>query len=223
MKLSYNLDAIKDFNVSSGKQRAKLLKVEQSMSSRNKPMLVWTWRLVTGPDKGKEIRSYTSLVKNALGNMKNHLMAFKLHGKVSTDTHRLIGKYAILVISQKPSTQEGKEGTTFSAVNSILPDKPNFKGEEEFEDEDEEEEEYEDEEDEEESEDEEEDYEEEDSDEEEEPRKSKRSSSKRTRRSVDEDEEDDEESEDEEEDEDEEEQPKRRPVKRTLRKRKLPF
>jgi hypothetical protein len=122
-KLSYNLDEIADFNIDQGRYRARLAKVEQTLSSKKKPMLVWYWKIVSGSGKGKEIRSYTSLVEGALGNLKTHLMAFGLHGRVKSDTARLVGKYAIIIVTVGPSNKPGKEDQMFSSVSSVLADK----------------------------------------------------------------------------------------------------
>ena len=138
VKLQYNLDEIQDFNLEAGLYRAKLIKVEQTLSSKKKPMLIWYWKIVSGAEKGKEIRSYTSLVETALGNLKNHLMAFHLKGKVSTNTGKLIGKYAILVVAVTPSNQPGREGTMFSNVAAVNPDRGAGANLDEDEDEDEE-------------------------------------------------------------------------------------
>lgn len=122
-KLKYNLDDIQDFAIDAGKHRARLKKVEQTLSKKKKPMLVWHWKIVSGPEKNKEMRSWTSLEPTALGNLKNHLMAFGLRGKVNSDTSKFIGKYVILVVTVAPSTQAGKEDQLYSSVSSVLPDK----------------------------------------------------------------------------------------------------
>jgi len=162
-------------------------------------MLVWYWKLVSGEEKGKEIRSFTSLLDNALFTLKMHLEAFGLSGKVNIDTGKLIGRYALLVIGLREGKTRGGSDAEFSNVIEVLPDTKKKKKakpveeeeyedeyedeEEEYEDDEDEEEEYEDEEDEEEYEDEDE-YEDEEEDEEPPPppKKKKRRPVAKTRR-----------------------------------------
>jgi len=182
-KLVYNLDTIKDYNIEAGRYKAKLIKVEQTLSAKKLPMLVWTWKILSGEAKGSEIRSYTSLVETALGGLKSHLTAFNLKGKVNTDTSRLIGKIALIVVVVQPSTRPDSAGSLFSSVASVLsantPVNDEDEDDEEYEEEDEEEDYDEDEEDEEDydEDDEDEDYDD-DEDEEEEEESPKRKAKK---------------------------------------------
>jgi hypothetical protein len=184
MKLKYNLDEIKDFAVAPGRHRARLVKVEQTLSQQGKPMLTWHWKIVSGPEKGSEIKSWTSLVENALSNLKNHLEAFGLSGQVNKDTSALIGKYVILVVGTRVGVNRSGDEQEFSNVMTVRPDgevvapkgktsKKNRVVEEDGEDEDEDDEEVDDEDDEDEDEDgedeDDEDEDEDEDDEEEEP------------------------------------------------------
>lgn len=169
-RLKYNLDEITAVLCESGRYRARLVKCEQTMSSKNNPMITWHWKLLTGEAKGKEVRSFTSLLDTALSGLKMHLEAFRFSGKVNVDTTKLIGRYAILVLSTTAS-EDKETGLTreFTSVAGVLVDKKKkvrkaAPVEDEYEDEDDEDE-Y----DEDEDEDEEEEYEEdEDEDEDEE-------------------------------------------------------
>ena len=176
-RLKYNLDEITAVLCESGRYRARLVKCEQTMSSKNNPMITWHWKLLSGEAKGKEVRSFTSLLDTALSGLKMHLEAFEFSGKVNVDTAKLIGRYAILVLSTAAS-EDKETGLTreFTSVAGVLPDKKKkarkapvedeYEDDDEYEDEDEEEdeeEEYEEDEDEDydEDEDEDEEYEEE--------------------------------------------------------------
>jgi len=209
-QLKYNLDEISNITVEPGRYRARLTKCEQTLSTTKNPMLVWHWKIVSGDEKSKEIRSFTSLLDNALGTLKNHLEAFGFTGKVNLDTGKLIGRYATIVVAlREGKTREGVDAE-FSNVVAVLPDTRKKKKrkpveeeyedeyedeEEEEEDENEDEDEYEDEEDEDEYEDEEEEEYEDDEEEEEEPPPPKR------RRPV----------------------AKKRPAKKKKKKKDLPF
>ena len=198
VRLKYNLDEITSVLCEPGRYRARLVKCEQTTSSKNNPMIVWYWKILEGEPKGKEIRSFTSLLETALSGMKMHLEAFKFKGEVSVDTPKLIGRYAILVLST--SASEDKEtGLTreFTSVAGVLPDKkkkarkaPPVEDEYEDEEDEDDEEEYEDEEDDDEYED---DDEDEEYEEEPEPRprpkraKKAKRSKKRKKKSSDED------------------------------------
>lgn len=122
-RLKYNLDEISAYGVEPGRYRARVMKIEQTMSkSSHKPMLVWTWKIIAGPEKGKEIRSYTSLAPDALANMKNHLEALGLKGKVNAETSSLLKKVAVIAVTVSPSTIPGREGQDFSSVANVFPD-----------------------------------------------------------------------------------------------------
>lgn len=175
-RLKYNLDEITAVLCEPGRYRARLVKCEQTMSSKNNPMITWHWKLLAGEAKGKEVRSFTSLLDTALSGLKMHLEAFKFSGKVNVDTAKLVGRYAILVISTTAS-EDKETGLTreFTSVAGVLPDKKKkarkapvedeYEDDDEYEDEDDEDEdedeEYEEDEDEEYDEDEDEEYEEE--------------------------------------------------------------
>ena len=194
VRLKYNLDEITSVLCEPGRYRARLVKCEQTTSSKNNPMIVWYWKILEGEPKGKEIRSFTSLLDTALSGMKMHLEAFKFKGEMSVETPKLIGRYAVLVLPTTAS-EDKETGLTreFTSVAGVLPDKKKKARkappvEDEYEDE-EEEEEYEDE-----DEDEDEEYDDEEEEYEEEPeprprpkRKKAKRAKKRKKKSSDED------------------------------------
>jgi hypothetical protein len=152
-RLEYNLDDIKDYAVEPGRHRARVTKIVQEKSKKGKPMLTWYWKIIAGSEKGSEVRSWTSMVPGALFNLKNHLEGFGHTGKVKTDTKKLVGKTAVLVIGITTSTNDDGDEREFSNVLKVLPDKKaslkNAVVEEEYDgDEAEDDEEYEDDEDE---------------------------------------------------------------------------
>lgn len=171
--LTYNLDEIKTFFVEPGRYRARVTKVEQTLSSKGKPVLVWHWKIISGAEKGKEVRTWTSLMDNALTSLKNHLEALGYSGSVKVKTEKLVGKIAILVMAEG-TDNNGKEVVRATA---ILPDKgakaapieeedddedyDEDDDDEDYEEEEDDDEEYDDEEDEDEDEDEDDEYEEE--------------------------------------------------------------
>ncbi len=81
-------------------------------------MLVFKWNIQTGPQKGQKISSYPSLVDSSLGNLKEHLEALGLSGKVSKSSDSLLGKIAVLVIGESPSRDGGRP---FVGVVQVLP------------------------------------------------------------------------------------------------------
>lgn len=119
--LKYDLDEIQDFAVEPGKYRARLTKVEQTLSKAKKPMLVWNWKIISGSEKGTEMKSWTSLQKNALGALKAHLQAFGFEGKIKTKTSRLVGKRAILVVALRPGVNEAGEEREYSNIIALQP------------------------------------------------------------------------------------------------------
>ena len=120
-KLNYDLDDIQEYAVEPGKYKARLQKVESALSKARKPMLIWHWKIMSGSEKGSEIRSWTSLQDNALGALKNHLEAFGLSGKVKTNTSRFIGKRVIIVVAVTSVEDDAGETREFSNVIAVKP------------------------------------------------------------------------------------------------------
>ncbi len=118
VKLVFNLDEISTAAYDTGRVRAKLKSVKKQQSRAKKPMLVFKWQIQTGPQKGQKISSYPSLMDNALGNLKEHLEALGLEGKVSKSSDSLLGKTAVLVIAESPSRDGGRP---FVGVVQVLP------------------------------------------------------------------------------------------------------
>lgn len=125
-KLHVNMGDIPDFvAMEPGKHRARLVSCEEEESSKGNAMYTWTWEGIEGDNEGLSIKSYTSLLENAMGNLKRHLLAFgydeDYEGDV--DTRKLIGKTALLIVVMRKfrdrDTGEEREG---SSVKSVLPD-----------------------------------------------------------------------------------------------------
>ncbi len=141
VKLKYNLDEISSSAYETGRVRAKLKSVKKKPSKAGNPMLVFTWAILTGPNKGQKISSYPSLLDSSLGNLKEHLEALGLAGKVSKSSDSLLGKTAVLVIGK--SASKGDERPYVGVVQVLPKGSPLVKDEEEDEDEDEDDEDYE--------------------------------------------------------------------------------
>ncbi len=123
VKLNLNLDDIPDFvGMDPGKHVCKLLDCTKEVSSKDNDMLVWEWEGTEGENEGKTIRSYTSLLDNALSGLKTHLKAFGFDGDSQVDTDKLKGKKALLVVVMRKyrdrDSGEEKEG---SSVSNVLP------------------------------------------------------------------------------------------------------
>lgn len=117
-QLKYNLDDIQTFMFEPGTYKARLVKVEQTLSKKKKPMLVWHWKLLSGPQKGQIIRSFTSLLDNALSNLKEHVSAFGFQGRINVNTSKLVGKSAKLVIGLT-SNESGRESSNVIGVQPL--------------------------------------------------------------------------------------------------------
>lgn len=232
VRLTYNLDDIQDFpTIDSGRYKAKLLKCTKAISSTKKPMLVWEWKLISGSQKGITIRSWSSLAENALGQLKQHLLAFKFKGEVNANTDKLIGKTVVLIIGPRLATDKAGNERKMSSVLGLLPEgaslkepvqKKSKKQREDDEDLDDDDDDL----DAEASDDDEDDddEDEDDEDEDEKPKKKVKKSSKKSKASSDdEDDDEDEDSEDSEDEDDEDEKPKKKaktPVKPASKKKK---
>lgn len=133
MKIKVNLDEIPDFvSVAPGKHRARLEECDEDVSQAGNDMLVWGWKVIEGEEEGRTIRSYTSLLEDALGGLKTHFAAFGYtEGIADVDTDDFIGKTALLVVTKHKyrdrDSGDEKEGTS---VANVLPDEksPSGKG-----------------------------------------------------------------------------------------------
>lgn len=121
VKLNYNLDEITSITVPAGRYRARLKKVEQSISRAKKPVLVWYWEIANGKHRGKEMRSWTSLVEGAKMNLKRHLLAFNIKGPIP-DSSKIIGRYVTLVVVIRETTDDAGNEDKVSSVGAVLPD-----------------------------------------------------------------------------------------------------
>ncbi len=145
VRLKYNLDEISSSAYETGRCRAKLKSIKKKDSKAGNPMLVFTWAILTGDNRGKKISSYPSLLESSLGNLKEHLEALGLKGKVAKSSDALLGKIAVLVIAETPGQGGGRP---YVGVVQVLPKGSPLVEEDEDEDDDddydEDEEEYED-------------------------------------------------------------------------------
>lgn len=143
VRLKYNLDEISSAAYETGRCRAKLKAVKKKTSKAGNPMLQFDWAILTGDNKGSKISSYPSLMDNALGNLKEHLEALGLSGKVAKSSDALLGKTAVLVIGESPGRDGGRP---YVGVVQVLSKGSSLSGEEEDEEDEEDfdEEEYED-------------------------------------------------------------------------------
>ncbi len=136
VKLVFNLDEITTGAYDTGRVRAKLKSIKKQPSRAGNPMLVFAWRIQTGPNKGQKISSYPSLMEGSLGNLKEHLEALGLAGEVSKSSDSLLGKSAVLVIAESPGRDGGRP---YVGVSQVLPKGSSLKEpepDEEFEDDD---------------------------------------------------------------------------------------
>lgn len=88
--------------VEAGKYVAKVVDVEETESKQGNPMLAWSWEIQDKEYEGVILKSFTSLMPNALFGLKGHLVALGMNatGKLSFDTKKLHGKKAILTVSK---------------------------------------------------------------------------------------------------------------------------
>jgi hypothetical protein len=121
MRIKMNLNDVASMTIiPAGKYVLKLTDVAEEKSSKGKPMLVWTWKIVGGEYKGKTMKSWTSLQEEALFGLKNHLEAFGYKGDVDVDPRKLINKQVagIVVIDTYLDKNEEKES---SKIKELLP------------------------------------------------------------------------------------------------------
>lgn len=124
-KLRYDLsdmpDAFTDLTI--GKYPGKLIAcVKGKSKASGNPMLIWDWTILAGPDKGQKARTWTSLQEQALGGLKQHLLALGFKKSVNVDTDELLGKKVVLVIGQRSREIDGKT-TMVTQVTGVLPPK----------------------------------------------------------------------------------------------------
>lgn len=201
-RLKFNLNEIESrADIEDGREKAKVKKVIKRKSKKGNPMLEWEWKLLTGSSKGSTVKSFTSLQSQALFDLKEHLEALGLKGKIDKSTDSLVGKAAVVMITHLPP-QDGN-GPGYPIVSAVMPKGTTLKVEGDEDDDIDDDEDFEDDDDEELEEDDEDLDEEDDDDDDDE----------------DEDEEDDEDEDDDDEDEDddddeEEEEPAPKPKKK---------
>lgn len=122
VKLSYNLDDIPDFpTITPGRYRGILSKVTKQQSQANKPMLVWRFRLRGGEHSGEYVQYYTSLQQNALGGVKEVLVALGFKKKVNVSSDSLQGKAVLVVIGKRKGPNRLGETVEMTSVLGVLP------------------------------------------------------------------------------------------------------
>lgn len=131
--ININLDDVAEggFLVPSGKYDAKVTKIESKTSQSGNPMLEWTWTIVSGDHKGKELRSWTNLPvkgtpidqQKALFRLKNHLQAFGMDGTIKgLNTEMLVGKVATLTVAVRTfKNRDSGEDMETNDVKSVDP------------------------------------------------------------------------------------------------------
>ncbi len=103
VRLRLDLNDIADApeSIPPGKYLAKVEEIVEEESQSGKPKLVWEWEILEGENKGRKMRSHTSLQEHALFGLKDHLTAFGMGGSVDFDTRELIGKRANIIVGKK--------------------------------------------------------------------------------------------------------------------------
>lgn len=112
VKLQYNLEEIPDAppSLPPGIYKVVLKSCVKKKSKKDKDMFEWTWKVKGGNHDGESIKTWTSLQKNALSGLKEHLTAFGLKGKVDSNTDKLLGQYVgVLVENRKGQNRSGEE------------------------------------------------------------------------------------------------------------------
>jgi hypothetical protein len=111
-------------NVEPGKWESELTDIEETKSSKDNDMLVWSWEIKEGPSEGEIIKSWTSLLENALFNLKEHLVAFGADPEAEVDIEgdKLMGRRATLVVgTRKFKDRDSGEDRETSSVIKVLP------------------------------------------------------------------------------------------------------
>jgi len=124
VRIALDLDEVRmgGGNVEPGTWRAKVLTIEEEESSTGNPMLTWEWGVQEGPSQGETIRSWTSLLDNALGSFKNHVEAFGYSGKVEVDTDEIEGQEAMIVVAmRKRRNRETGDEQEFPSIIAVKP------------------------------------------------------------------------------------------------------
>lgn len=119
-KFKMNLEELSErFLLPAGDYVARLVEVIEEPSSKGHPMLTWTWSIMVGAQKGKEVKTWTSLQDHALFGLAGHLKAFGLSGDVEFDPEEVdqyIGQEVRLKVVDRayvdPETREKKMGIT---------------------------------------------------------------------------------------------------------------
>lgn len=214
-KVNVDFTGVESFNrPSEGQHVVKIVSAEMKQSQGGNDMIVVTFEVTKGSDKGARCIENYPLAENALWKLKGLLQAIgmKCDGKVRLDLDKLIGKVCIITVSE-----EEYEGRIRSRVQECK--KLAAVADEDDDDEDQDEE----------------DDSDDDEDDEEEEAPKKKSTKKAPAKAAtkkkapmnppeDEDEDDDDDWDDEDEDDDEEEEPapKKKPVKKAAPAKKTP-
>ncbi len=121
-KLNYNLDDIPDsIIIPNGRYRGILRSVTKGDSSTGNPMFTWVWRIKGGDQNRQEVRSWTTLLRTNLTQLKEHLIALGVKGKIRGSTDDFIGGAVCLVMGTRQGVNRMGEKSTFSTVLGVLP------------------------------------------------------------------------------------------------------
>jgi len=109
-------DKTSSFSVPEGMYRMRVIELEKSVSKAGKPMWVWTFLLMQGPEGGlgKELKCFTSLSAAAqwrINQVVNALALPTVDGKMKLSKKDIINKECIGVI-----TDQEYDGKTNSSI-----------------------------------------------------------------------------------------------------------
>ena len=122
-KITVDLDDIPDpfMLVEPGEYRATIMEVERTESNQGNRMLVFHMKpSEDGPAKGAQLRYFAVLEpKNALGNLKQIMVAMGYSGKVSPDISEFVGKEVMLSITNEPYTNDQGVERMTNTINRV--------------------------------------------------------------------------------------------------------
>ena len=125
-KFKINLEELSEgYLIPAAKYVARLVEVIEEPSKKGFPMFTWTWNITVGSEKGREIKTWTSLQDHALFGLAGHLKAFGLSGDIEFDTDEVaqfVGRELRLTVVNRPYTNpETNETRTVHSVSHLDP------------------------------------------------------------------------------------------------------
>lgn len=115
--------------ITPGKYRARLQDCVETESSKGNPMLVWTWELLEGDEKGEMVKSWTSLQDHALFGFKEHCTALgENEDSDEQDTEEYVGRTAVLTIGTRRGRNRNGDEQDFTDVKRIERDEDGGRG-----------------------------------------------------------------------------------------------